>query len=83
MDQGEKHPPLGKYRPRVAVFANPRSDGAFMRVAQAHADGGAGTPQELQRRLRERWPSSQVAGGITDNDRERWYAYREGRWIDA
>jgi hypothetical protein len=68
---------------RIEVFANPRADGAFAEAAQAHADDGADDPEELQRRLREYWPDSRVARGITDGNSERWYAYREGHWIDS
>ena len=68
--------------PQIAVFANPRTDRSFKQVAQAHANDGADTPEELQRRLREHWPDTRVSQGITDRGLERWYAYREGRWID-
>jgi len=67
---------------RVIVIANPPGDGMFRGTAQAHAKDGANTPQELQRRLREHWPRARVVGGITDRGSERWYAYREGSWIE-
>lgn len=66
----------------VKVVANPRYDIAFQAEAAAHARDGVDTPAELEHRLKNRFTRARVVAGITDRGVERWYAYREGYWIE-
>jgi hypothetical protein len=36
----------------------------------------------LERRLKERYERARVIGGITGRGTQRWYAYRDGQWVD-
>jgi hypothetical protein len=67
---------------RVALVINPPGDGTFGATARAHAADGSNTPAELQAALRIEWPDAIVRDGIIENDFQRWYVYRDGRWID-
>ena len=46
------------------------------------ANDGA-TPQSLQLHLRSEYPRALVVRGIEDRGSERWYAYRDGYWVDS
>ena len=63
------------------VISNPAGDGRFQEDVERHA-AGADTPDELERRLRRKYPKARVFEGIRDVTAERWYAYREGRWLN-
>jgi hypothetical protein len=65
----------------VHLVTNPAGDRQFRVAAEAHLAAGARTPEALAARLRERYPNVSVVTGITDAASERWYVYREGRWL--
>ena len=67
----------------VRLVTNPESDDAFHGAAERHVAAGAQSPTSLERRLREDYPRASVVRGIDERDGERWYAYREGRWVNA
>jgi hypothetical protein len=67
----------------ATILVNPGSDVTFKRLAEAHASNGADTPADLEDRLRERYPRASVVQGISGDSTERWYVYRDGRWIDS
>ena len=66
---------------RVRIIANPANDLVFARRAEELAMR-ANTPEELERQLRASYERVRVVRGVTDIV-ERWYVYREGRWIPS
>lgn len=66
----------------VRLVTNPSTDGSFRRRAESSLSERARTPAELEQSLKDEYPRVTVVSGITEQDSERWYAYREGRWID-
>jgi hypothetical protein len=67
----------------ASILVNPASDTRFKRLAETHAADGADTPADLEDRLRHSYPSARVIQGISsDSASERWYVYRDGRWIN-
>jgi hypothetical protein len=62
------------------IICNPSGDSDFRHLAEQHSRR-AGSPAELERRLRERYPAARVVEGIANGFGTRWYAYRDGRWI--
>ena len=65
----------------VRLIVNPTNDNDFQRSAQelaAHVD----EPEELERLLRAQYSRARVVRGVTDI-MERWYVYRDGRWINS
>jgi len=67
----------------ASILVNPASDATFRRLAETHAANGADTPAELEDRLRSTYPSTRVVEGVSsDATSERWYVYRDGRWIN-
>jgi hypothetical protein len=73
----------GGYWPVVTVrlITNPQSDTDFQRRAEQLAEG-VETPEELERLLRRSYARARVVTGVTDIV-ERWYVYRDGRWINS
>jgi hypothetical protein len=67
----------------VRLITNPSVDSAFQGAAEACLADGAASPGGLEARLRGEYPSVSVVGGIAEFGSERWYAYREGHWIDS
>jgi hypothetical protein len=67
---------------KVLLVTNPASDGAFRTKAQRMLGSDAASPEGLQSVLRSEYPRASVVRGIEDKGSERWYAYRDGRWID-
>jgi hypothetical protein len=65
----------------VRLITNPQSDVEFQRRAEELADK-ADTPEELERLLRAHYSKARVVPGVTDIV-ERWYVYRDGRWIHS
>lgn len=65
----------------VRLITNPVSDDEFQRRAQELA-GRADTPEQLELMLREYFKRARVVRGVTDIV-ERWYVYRDGRWINS
>ncbi|HYI22446.1 MAG TPA: hypothetical protein VEX62_07400 [Candidatus Limnocylindrales bacterium] len=68
---------------KVQLVTNPAGDANFRMAAERLLDDGAMNPAQLQRMLRSQYPSATVFGGIQEAGSERWYVYREGRWIDS
>ena len=65
------------------IVVNPATDNAFRVLAEKQAREGTSTPAELEGRLRPTYPSVRVIEGIPGETRsERWYVYRDGRWIN-
>jgi hypothetical protein len=67
----------------VRLITNPTADSAFRLAAEASLAAGAASPVGLEAHLREEYPSVSVVCGIADVGSERWYAYRDGHWIDS
>ena len=66
----------------TTLIVNPRDDAAFASFVRAVHGEGIDTPQELQRRLRERYPDAVVR--LRDLHAETftiWYVYRDGHWV--
>jgi hypothetical protein len=68
---------------KIALVTNPDGDLGFRSSAEAYIADGAGSPDSLQHRLRGEYPKASVTVGIVDRGVERWYAYREGHWIQS
>jgi uncharacterized iron-regulated membrane protein len=66
-----------------ALIINPAGDDEFVgHVRQEARD--ASTPDELQSRLRERYPQAVVRQrDLSDERRSIWYVYRDGRWTSG
>jgi hypothetical protein len=65
----------------VRLITNPHTDAEFQRHAELLAQG-VDTPEELERLLRRNYVRARVVTGVTDIV-ERWYVYRDGRWINS
>lgn len=65
----------------VRLITNPQSDTDFARRAEQLVQT-ARTPEELERLLRATYSRARVVTGVTDIV-ERWYVYRDGRWINS
>lgn len=78
--------PRGTDAPRsgtIKIVSNPETDTQFASVASWFVSKGVDTPGELERRLNERYPRARVVVGMAGGaDAERWYVYREGRWVN-
>jgi hypothetical protein len=68
---------------KVLLVTNPAADGAFRSTAQRLLGQNGHAPETLQSHLREEYPRASVVRGIQDKGAERWYAYREGVWVDS
>jgi len=68
---------------KVQLVINPAGDMAFRSAAEKLLADGALSPAQLQAMLRAQFPNATVFGGIEEAGSERWYVYREGRWIDS
>ena len=66
---------------RPILMVNPRSDTEFSATAEGLVRDGVDRPEELERRLRGRYPQVVVRERIiSDEQVVTWYVYREGRW---
>jgi hypothetical protein len=65
----------------VRLIVNPTNDTEFQRKAHEFA-ANVETPDELEHLLREQYSRARVVTGVTDIV-ERWYVYRDGRWINS
>ncbi|MDP8904733.1 MAG: hypothetical protein M3N29_05360 [Chloroflexota bacterium] len=65
------------------LVTNPRHDGHFRTMAESGLASGAACPSELEIFLKREFPDACVVAGIREHGVERWYAYREGHWIDS
>jgi hypothetical protein len=69
---------------RPVLILNPRDDAAFTSLADALVADGTPTPDEFQRRLRERYPMATVRPRDLSSERTTvWYVYREGHWVPS
>ncbi len=68
---------------KVQLVTNPAGDTSFRMAAEKLLADGAMSPAQLQSLLRSQYPSATVFGGIEEAGSERWYVYREGRWINS
>jgi hypothetical protein len=67
---------------RPILVVNPRSDDAFVELADRLAANGADTPATLQRKLREHYPEAVVRErSLSSESLVTWYVYREGTWV--
>jgi hypothetical protein len=66
---------------RKRLITNPQADAKLRATAARYVDEGVDTPQALQARLRGEYPNARVIAGIIELAVERWYVYREGRWV--
>lgn len=65
----------------VRLVTNPQTDTDFQRRAEELVDQ-VDSPEELESLLREQYHRARVVRGVTDIT-ERWYVYRDGRWINS
>ena len=65
----------------VRLITNPHTDNDFQRRAEQLV-ARVESPEELEALLREQYHRARVVRGVTDI-MERWYAYRDGRWINS
>lgn len=72
-------------RPRgkgPALFLNPADDLAFVGEVERWMDDGVAEATELERRLRESYPSAVVRPRDLSNEPfVVWYVYRDGHWV--
>jgi hypothetical protein len=72
-------------RPRgtgPALFLNPADDLAFVGEVDRLMDDGVAEAAELERRLRDSFPSAVVRPRDLSNEPfVVWYVYRDGRWV--
>ena len=68
---------------KVLLVTNPTTDAAFRVAAESALGLGPISPEGLQSGLRGTYPHVAVVRGIEDHGTERWYAYRDGHWIDT
>jgi hypothetical protein len=67
--------------PEIVIVANPATDERFCEEIDRLAEG-AWSPRELENGLVAVYPKAKVVAGVTQGPTDRWYAYREGRWIN-
>ncbi|HUQ43361.1 MAG TPA: hypothetical protein VM451_02975 [Candidatus Limnocylindria bacterium] len=65
------------------LIVNPRSDEAFVALAQALIERGAESPSALETELRQRYPLAVVRERGLTAEAPVWYVYREGQWIPS
>lgn len=63
------------------ISVNPSDDAVFASRANELVRQ-IGSPEELEAELRPNYPDVRVVRGVTDIV-ERWYVYRDGRWISS
>jgi hypothetical protein len=69
---------------RPILIVNPRSDQAFLDLAQRCVSEGVASPDDLQSRLRHDYPLAVVRERTLSSElRIMWYVYREGRWVSG
>lgn len=65
------------------LIVNPRDDAAFVDYVET-ADGGTGSPGELEARLRKRYPEAVVRPrDLAGEQHTIWYVYRDGHWTPS
>jgi hypothetical protein len=69
---------------RPVLILNPRDDTGFTGYAEELVVKGALDAQELQGKLRERYPLAVVRPRDLSSERTTvWYVYREGSWVPS
>jgi hypothetical protein len=69
---------------RPTLVVNPAADRVFSEFARMIVDHGAGSTDELERRLRRLYPQAVVhARELVGEPILVWYVYRDGHWVDA
>lgn len=66
---------------KVLLVTNPATDGTFRVAAERMLGANRTSPEGLQSLLRDEYPHASVFRGIQEYGSERWYAYRDGRWM--
>jgi hypothetical protein len=67
---------------RPVLILNPRDDTSFTSFATELVSAGDLTPEQLQGRLRERYPLATVRPRDLSSERTTvWYVYRDGHWV--
>ena len=64
---------------KARIIASPPHDRLFTDRVQKLAQG-TDTPEILEQLVRHEYPEARVVRGVTDVV-ERWYVYRDGRWV--
>jgi hypothetical protein len=64
------------------LIINPADDDEFAALVRS-AVPAAPDPATLQASLRARYPSAVVRGRELAGDRDIWYVYRDGRWVQS
>ena len=65
-----------------ALFLNPADDLAFGGEVERLMEGGVAEADELERRLRDSYPSAVVRPRDLSNEPfVVWYVYRDGHWV--
>ena len=66
----------------VQLVCNPADDETFRAVAESVLASGVASPAGLQRLLEPRYPRVVArARGLSHEDFDAWYVYREGSWV--
>jgi hypothetical protein len=66
----------------VQLVCNPADDDRFRAAAESVLESGVASPAGLQRLLLARYPRVLVrARGLSNEDFDVWYVYREGAWV--
>jgi len=68
---------------KVELVTNPANDGAFRAAAERLMGDDRSGPEGLQSGLVGEFPRVSVVRGIQDRGTERWYAYRDGHWVNG
>ncbi|MEP7360616.1 MAG: hypothetical protein ABI744_03460 [Chloroflexota bacterium] len=69
----------GRLMESTRISVNPSEDAVFASRVRELGDQ-INSPEALEDRLRPDYPQVRVVRGVTDVV-DRWYVYREGRWI--
>ena len=68
---------------RLTLILNPATDRQFAAFAQQQVDEGALSVDELEGRLRVRYPRAAVHARVLSGELSTiWYVYRDGHWVD-
>ena len=67
---------------KIAIVTNPGNDRVLRSRAEALLREDGESPDRLEWELRRRYPRARVYEGIRDAFQQRWYVYREGRWVN-
>ena len=67
---------------QITIVTNPGSDRALRSRAEALLREDCESAERLEWELRRRYPRVRVYEGIRDPYQQRWYVYREGRWVN-